>query len=142
MKRYIKYIMIIFAAVFSCDDNPFLVDCRDCVSEEPAYTSLLIKLDPDINEGLSPSAIVKIYEGRLEDNNLIGTYYVPGRSFEPDVTLNRKYTVTASYTDNKGKTYIAVDSAFPRLKYEKSQCEDPCWYVYDRVVNLVIKYRR
>ncbi|NMC41211.1 MAG: hypothetical protein GYA43_08570, partial [Bacteroidales bacterium] len=95
-----------------------------------------------INEGLSPSAVVRIYEGKLEDNNLLGTYYIPERSWEKDVTLNKKYTVTATYIDNHGKTYVAVDSAYPRLRYEKSQCEDACWYVYDRVVKLAIKYSR
>jgi len=62
-----------------------------------------------------------------------------GPGFELPVSLNKKYTVTATYQID-GDTYIAVDSAFPRVKYTKEQCEDPCYFVYDRIVDLRIKY--
>jgi hypothetical protein len=56
------------------------------------------------------------------------------------VTLNKKYTATAMYyyADNN---YVVVDSAFPKVKYEKDQCNDPCYFVYDRVVNLRLHYK-
>ncbi len=142
MHRVKNILILLITIIFSCDENPFFIDCRDCVSQEPEYATLLVKLDPGIGGGLTPSAVVRIYEGKLEDNNLLGTYYIPGRSWETNVTLNKKYTLTATYTDNHGNTYVAVDSAYPRLRYEKSQCEDACWFVYDRVVKLAIKYSR
>jgi len=127
--------------VFSCDEKPLLISCDECTEKEPDYATLIIKLDKNIIEEFSPSAVVRIYEGKLEDNILIETYYVPNLKFVINVALNKKYTVTATYTDERGVVYIAVDSAYPRVKYEKSQCENPCYYIYDRTVNLRIKYK-
>jgi len=134
--------MLIFIIIFSCDENPIFIDCNDCFDTEPEYATLLIRLDNNLSGGFSPPAIVRIYEGNLEDNILRYEYYVNGNKWEVDVALNKKYTITATYTDSKGIRYVAVDTAYPRLKYEKSQCDNPCYYIYDRVVNLVIKYRQ
>ncbi|HOU95241.1 MAG TPA: hypothetical protein PLN06_01265 [Bacteroidales bacterium] len=142
MKKYISYILFIFlAVVFSCDENPLLISCDECSETEPDYATLRIKLDKNIRNEFSPSVVVRIYEGKLEDNILIDSYYVPASDCKINVALNKKYTVTATYTDERGIVYIAVDSAYPRVKYEKTQCKDPCYYVYDKTINLRIKYR-
>ena len=55
------------------------------------------------------------------------------------VTLNKKYTLTATYyqPDNY---YVAIDAATPRVKFEKNQCDDPCYFVYDKEIDLRLKY--
>jgi hypothetical protein len=58
-----------------------------------------------------------------------------------DVPINKKYTATATYYKSDIK-YVAVDSATPRVKYDKNQCDDPCYFVYDRVVDLRLKYTK
>ncbi|MGQ9621309.1 MAG: hypothetical protein ACUVTX_10055 [Bacteroidales bacterium] len=142
MKNYtIYFILFTFILIFSCDENPFFIDCRDCTEEEPEYAILIVYLDNSLTGGSNPPATVKIYEGILEDNILLNTFYVRYKKLEIDVALNKKYTLTATYTGPNGKQYIAVDTAYPRVRYEKSQCENPCYYLYDYIVNLRIKYK-
>jgi tartrate dehydratase beta subunit/fumarate hydratase class I family protein len=55
------------------------------------------------------------------------------------VTVNKKYTVSATYYIN-GNNYTVVDSATPRIKYNKDECDEPCYYVYNKVIDLRLKY--
>jgi len=140
MKKYALYILMsFFAAVFSCDENPIFIDCQDCTQDEPDHATLILYLEKKMTDW-HPAVVVRIYEGNLEDNILRDIFYVRQEKLEVDVPLNKRYTITATYSDANDNSYIAVDTAFPRVKYEKSQCENPCYYVYDRIVNLRLKY--
>jgi hypothetical protein len=119
---------------FSCEEQGWIGNCDDCASTEPDRAVIEGKVDKD---GLP--AMLRIYEGELENDILYTSFMASGPGFELPVLLNKKYTVTATYQID-GDTYIAVDSAFPRVKYTKEQCEDPCYFVYDRIVDLRIKY--
>jgi hypothetical protein len=139
MKKIKKILFLIILAIsFSCEDQPLFVKCPDCTSEEPVKTNLEIKID--INYFGAPT-IIKIYEGNLSDSILYGSFNASGTNTTMPVVLNKKYTVTASYyvPDN---FYIAVDSATPRVMYDKKQCDSPCYFVYDKVVDLRLKYAK
>lgn len=142
MKKYALYIiMLLFSAILSCDENPIFIDCHDCMPDEPDHATLVLYMEKQLTDW-HPAAIVRIYQGNLEDNVLLNLFYIRYEKWEIDVPLNKKYTITATYTDINGKDYIAVDTAYPRVKYEKSQCESPCYFVYDRIVNLRLKYMK
>jgi hypothetical protein len=81
---------------------------------------------------------IKIYEGNLEDNNLYETFRSSG-IITHAVPVNKKYTLTATFLVG-GNTYTAVDSAFPRVTFDKTSCDEPCYYVYDNNINLMLKY--
>ena len=130
--------MMIF--LFSCEERPFIANCADCFPEEPTETSIITKIDPNFKYSLPIIITIKVYEGDLEDNILRKEYSSTSRKFEITVDLNKKYTFTAIYIDDDGNTYIAVDSATPRVRFEKNICDEPCYYVYDKVVNLRMKY--
>jgi hypothetical protein len=126
---------LIIVVSFSCEDQGFFVQCSDCTVDEPVTAELLADLDPDYYY----NAIIQIWEGNLEDSILVNTYPSSGTTFSQEVTINKKYTITATYYVSND-TFIVVDSATPRVKYEKSQCQDPCFYIYDRKCNLRLKY--
>lgn len=133
----ISLIFIFMIFCFSCEERGLaLVNCPDCTANEPTKTSLEIKLD--INE--FEMTDINIYEGNLEDSILYATFR-SAVSNTYAVPVNKKYTVTATYNKPTGK-YITVDSAFPRVKYDKVSCQDPCYYVYDKKVNLKLKYTK
>jgi hypothetical protein len=137
----ISIVTIILTVLLSCEDTSLLVNCEECYTSEPQEAEIEIKLEDDpVN--FSPSVLVSIYEGNIEDNALLTSFRTFGTSSSYSVVLNKKYSVKATYTTNNGITYIAVDSAIPRVKYEKSQCDENCYYVYDRVVDLRIKYTK
>jgi hypothetical protein len=137
MKEFRKYIfLIILALLFSCEDSKNYTDCESCESEEPDMAVITAELD-DSNTG---GTIIKVYEGRIEDNivyDSIRVYHTT--KYEKRVSLNRMYTITATYFINN-KLYTVVNSTTPRVKYTETMCEEPCYYVYDKQVDLTRKY--
>ncbi len=130
-------VFILLAIVFSCDKTDMVfVRCSECTDFEPVNAVLDIRLDSE-DPGI---AQINIYEGNLEDDILYGSLRVAGRSSVTyDVLINKKFTVTAEYLID-GKRYIAVDSAQPRVKYDEDSCDEPCYYIFDRILDLRLKY--
>jgi hypothetical protein len=136
MLKIIRIILFpLLIIIFSCEDKGFIVRCSDCTAEEPVSTDLTAQLDPDHYT----SAVISIWDGNLEDSLLITSFPAYGETVSEEVVLNKKYTITAAYTLG-GSEVIAVDSATPHVKYEKSQCDEPCYFIYDKKVNLKLHY--
>jgi hypothetical protein len=133
--RLLFFLLLVIS--FSCEDQLFIIPCSDCKADEPVDAELYAKLDTKYYYG----AQIKIWEGNLEDSILVGSYPNYTNTFTHMVTLNKKYTLTATYYISEDK-YIAVDSATPRVKYEKAQCDNPCYYVYDTKCDLRLKYTK
>jgi hypothetical protein len=134
--------LIVLVISFSCEDQIFLVNeriilvkCAECTAEEPLKAKLEIRID--LNNSGNPTSI-NVYEGNLSDSILVATYNAHGTGIPVSVLMNKKYTLTATY-NIRDAVYIAVDSATPRTVYDKNQCNAPCYYVYDNVVDLRLK---
>ena len=139
MRIAIKIFQVIaFVFCLACTDQGLIVKCPDCVTEEPFKTILDVNLDASY---LGYETIIKVYEGNIEDSIIYKSFKTTATSTIVSVTLNKKYTITATYyiSDNY---YVAVDSATPRVKFEKSQCDNPCYFVYDKTIDLRLKYTR
>ena len=139
MKKFIKILLLAILIIsFSCEEQGLFVKCSECTAEEPVTTELEIKLDYGL---YGAATLVNVYEGNLEDSILYHSYNVSGPSTTVPVNLNKKYTITATYYI-AGNYYITVDSATPRVKYTRDQCDDPCYFVYDRIIDLRLKYSK
>lgn len=123
--------------VLSCDKLPLIIQCKDCTESEPDAAILNAKLE-DPSDG-SYDTEINIYEGNIEDSILVSSYKWSMGTWSMEVSLNKKYTVSATY-QYKGIRYIAVDCATPRVKFDTRQCEKPCYYVYNNNLDLRIKY--
>jgi len=138
MKKILRITSLFILIIsLSCEDQGFIVQCSDCIPEEPITAELYADLDPD----LFYECLVQIWEGNLEDSILVDSYPIYSRTFTQEVTINKKYTITATYYISDVR-YIAVDTATPRVRYEKSQCEEPCFFIYDKKCDLRLKYTR
>lgn len=135
MKSIFKIIILgILIIFFSCEDKGWYTNCSDCTTTEPDMANLAIRLS---NTGTPVK--VKIYEGELEDSVILSSATPWSSVYNFSVVLNKKFTVTATYSiDNK--SYTAVDSAFPRVKYTETQCEEACYFVYDNELDMRLKY--
>jgi hypothetical protein len=139
LRDYIKLIISIIAfsvlvLLFSCEKHP-IVNCSECEQEEPLKAKLEIRLENGYN------TTVNIYEGNLEDSIIYISKFAGSNRVYEYVPLNRKYTITATYYD-RGNYYIVINSVIPRVVYDEYSCEEPCYYVYDRKVNLRLKYKK
>jgi hypothetical protein len=131
--RLVMFFIMVF--LFSCEEQGIFVKCTDCTTDEPVKADLEIKVDIN-NSGAA--TLIDVYEGNIEDNVLYDSFTTLDSRTTVSVSINKKYTVTASYNFT-GDHYIAVDSATPRVKYNKDQCEKPCYYVYDKVLDLRLR---
>lgn len=140
MKILLKISLVILLIMcFSCEDKGLIVKCPDCETTEPDKATLAIDLTLN-NYGFNPTQIT-VYEGNLEDSVIYDSFSTSFESTTVVVSLNKKYTLTASYYFD-GNYYVAVDSATPRVRFEKSQCNEPCYFIYDKDVNLKLKYTK
>lgn len=133
--RLVFYSSLVF--IFSCEKQGGYFYCSDCMEAEPIGAEIQVKLKFTNGAGV----LIDIYEGNLEDNILLGTYIEYSTIFTTSVTLNKKYTITASYKID-GIDYLAVNSLTPRVREEKVRCKDPCFLVYDKVADLRLKYTK
>jgi hypothetical protein len=132
------FVAAVFVLSLSCEDQGLIVKCPDCVSDEPTKTDLIVKLDPSVSSYLT---LITVYEGNIEDSVIYSSFNTTSSEATISVTLNKKYTVTATY-HSLNNYYVAVDAAQPRVRYEKSQCDNPCYYVYDKSLDLRLKYTK
>jgi hypothetical protein len=136
MKRVLQIFFIILLIInFSCEDNGWSVNCSDCTTDKPETAILDIKL----KSNTSQPVLLNAYEGELADSVLYNSVTTTNTEYYLTVRLNKKYTLTATYQID-GKTYIAVDEASPKVKFTDGQCDNPCYYVYNKVIDLSIKY--
>lgn len=139
MRNFSRILTFFIAAiVFSCESMP-IINCSDCLDSEPLKAEVKVNLD----DRVYTNATLVIYEGDIEDNIVFGTFsYNDRHDITITVPLNKRYTFAATYKYQfVNGTYTAVDTAFPRVRYDESQCENPCYYVYDNKVDLRIKYQ-
>ncbi|HVN58039.1 MAG TPA: hypothetical protein VMT63_07065 [Bacteroidales bacterium] len=137
MKLKLYILTVLFALLFSCDGKFMIVNCNDCTESEPSTANILLKLNPTGGS----SAIINVFKGPVEDDILLETISTNATEYSYSGTLNTRYSFTAEYYfQDTQSTVVVVNSAYPRVKYEKQQCENNCYYVYDNTVNLKVKY--
>lgn len=139
LRDYLKLIISIIAfsvlvLLFSCEKHP-IVNCSECEQEEPLKARLEIRLENGYN------STVNIYEGNLEDSIIYISKFAGSNQIFEYVPLNRKYTITATYYD-RGNYYIVINSVIPRVVYDEYNCEEPCYYIFNKKVNLRLKYKK
>ena len=139
MKDFLKSLFL-FSLIFitSCEDNGMIVNCQECDKIEPTHVDIEIKIDI---QDFGYPVTIEIYEGNIEDGVIITTKVAGGNRTSENLRINKQYTFTALYSTPEG-SYTVIDSALPRISYNQDQCDDPCYYVYDKVVNLRLKYTK
>lgn len=120
---------------FSCEKQDFFVRCSECTEDEPNNAELRIKLDNDQHT----QTRINVYEGNIEDSILYKTFTTDMSQITISVIVNKEYTLEAIYHVYH-ETYIAIDKVRPQIRYDKTQCDNPCYYVYNKTANLKIKY--
>ena len=149
MKSYkILFIFLGLTLFFSCENDEEVlkdisfIDCSKCTVDEPFTAEIRIKLaDPYKFGSADDRVFIDIFEGNLEDDVLFGSVQTSSGETTLSLPINKKYSITATYyIDNK--TYIAVNSVTPRVKYNDSSCDEPCYYTSPGSLNLKLKHTK
>jgi len=106
-------ILLTFAFFLSCEEQGLFVKCSDCTTSEPEKTNLEVKLD-FAQYGFE--TIINVYEGNVEDSVIFRSFNTSSSYTTINVTLNKKYTVTATYYI-PDDYYVVIDSSTPKVNY-------------------------
>lgn len=137
MTRPVYCISLLFLLLLSCEDR-FVTDCRKCTEEGIGDVKLELFLGGStVNEPFYK--IVTVYEGAIEDSLILRRFGSEMGYMEIDAMLYKNYTVTLGFSI-KGKRYITVDAVCPKVRYDESSCKLPCYYIYDNVADLRLRY--
>ena len=137
MTRPLYLISLFFLLLFSCEDG-FVTDCRKCVEGRIGNVKLELLLGGStVYEPFYKT--VTVYEGEIEDSLILRRLGTELGYLEIDAMLYKNYTVTLQFAI-KGKNYISVDALCPKVRYDESSCDQPCYYVYDNVADLRLGY--
>jgi len=125
-------IMLILGA---CEDG-YITDCDECYPDGTGDVYLKIHVTKD-----QLISALKIYEGPIEDNRLLNEFVVYEDECEYKAMLYKDYTLSIEYLVD-GKRYIAIDKARPKVRYDENTCDEKCYYIYDNIVDLTLKYNK
>ncbi len=143
IKIKILLTIIALSIITSCNDNQVpqvadeecdTYDYSDCNTIEP--TQGLLKIELTIND-TNPSPILKIYDGFIEENNIIFKDTMTSAHFELYVNINKHYSASVDYKNN-GKIITAVDGT-DFLAKSSQVCDSICWYLVGDELNVKLK---
>ena len=128
-------IFLSIVILFSCEDLKHLVDCSKCKTDEPSTADIRVK----VSTGFYDPVVINIYEGFLEDSILFKSVITTSPGVTINLPLNKTYTISAGYMTTAGHSYNVINSLTPRVRYVADQCNEPCYMIYDDVINLKLK---
>jgi hypothetical protein len=124
--------------LFSCEDGG-ITDCDTCDPGGISQPQLTIYIRN--SEYVPANPVVTIYEGAIEDSIVLRRMSV-NESYSYityDAVLYKDYTATLEFFLNSVK-YVAIGAACPKVRYDESTCDEPCYYLYDNVIDLRLRY--
>ncbi len=138
MSRISLAVSLLMLLLFSCEDG-YLTDCRRCYTNVEGNVTIEIRFRNPDRVPLNP--VVTIYEGAIDEGIIIDRYYVqdPTSFISYDAILYKNYSATLEFSYD-GKRYITTAAACPKVRYDESSCDEPCYYIYDNVLDLRLRY--
>jgi hypothetical protein len=138
MSRTILITVFLILLLLSCGEG-YLTDCNECYSDNYNVVLYIRYRNP---EAVPDNPIVTLYEGNVSDSLILEKYYItdPYSVTRFYAMLYKDYSATLEFTLD-GEKYIVTGSACPKVRYDETTCEEPCWYVYDNVIDLRLRYQ-
>jgi len=139
MSRAIIAVSLLLMLLLSCEDK-FATDCGECYAESPVGATLTISFrNPDY---VPANPKVTLYEGAIEDNIILEQFFIsdPYSYVSFDALLYKDYSATLEFMLD-GVKYTTADGVCPQVGYDETSCDEPCYFVYDNVLDLRLRYQ-
>jgi len=138
MSRTSLILSILLLLLLSCEEG-YLTNCSQCYTSEDYAVRLKISIRNP--ERISENPVVTLYEGPVSDGIVIERYSIidPNATIYYDAILYKDYSATLEVRYD-GKNYVTTAGACPKVRYDETTCEEPCWYVYDNILDLRLRY--
>ncbi len=138
MSRISVLLTILILLLFSCEEG-YLTDCSQCsVSED---YNVVLKINLRDQDRYMEDPVVTLYEGPVSDGIVIEKYYIvdPNSMIYYGAILYKDYSATLEFRYN-GRQYVSTAGACPKVRFDETTCDEPCWYVYDNIIELNLRY--
>lgn len=137
MSKTSLIIAAILLLLFSCEEG-YITDCGECYSD--GYR-VVLKIKFRNPEYIPINPIITLYEGNVSDSIIIEKFYIsdPYTYIDYNAILYKDYSATLVFYKD-GRKYITTAAACPKVKYDETTCEEPCYYLYDNVLDLRLRY--
>lgn len=139
MSRISIVVSLALLLLFSCEGS-VATDCRECTPDN--IGSVTLKIYVRNPEAIPINPIITLYEGAIEDSIVLRQYTMTdpyALSVYYDAMLYKNYTASVKFYFNNRK-YILIDAACPQVRYDETSCDQPCYYIYDNVIDLRLRY--
>lgn len=138
MSRTSIILAAIILLLFSCEEE-YLTNCSQCDTSDNYAVRLRISLRNP--ERIPENPVVTLYEGPVSDGIILERYNIidPNAVIYYNAILYKDYSATLEVRYD-GKNYVTTAGACPKVRYDETTCEEPCWYVYDNILDLRLRY--
>jgi hypothetical protein len=138
MSRTSIILAILFLLLFSCEEG-YLTNCDECYTNNDNNVVLKIRYRNEHYVPINP--VVTLYDGNISDSVIIEKFRItdPYSYIDYYAILYKDYSAMLEYTYD-GKKYAVVASACPKVRHDETTCEESCWYVYDNILDLRLRY--
>ncbi len=139
MSRSSITVVVLLTLLLSCEES-MVKDCGECYPGGIETATLIISFrTPDY---IPVNPVVTLYEGSVKDSIILARYFIqePHSYIRYDALLYKDYSATLEFTLD-GRRYITMAGACPQAGYDEFSCDEPCWFVYDNVIDLKLRYR-
>lgn len=121
---------------YSCSTEDFqVVDCSECYTDKPEFSEAKISVTID-DENLQVP--ITVYLGSYDDGLIVYEDITTIRLNYVWLKNEVDYTLVAEYTRN-GRTVNVVNGLTMKIRKDYENCNEPCYYVRNRSVNLKLK---
>ncbi len=138
MSKTSLILVLLIMLLFSCEEG-FLTDCDKCYTGPDFSVELnVIYRNPD---RVPVNPLLTIYEGNISDSIIISRIRIAdpySYMYQPAI-LYKDYSATLEFTYD-GQKYLTIASACPGVRYDETTCDEPCYFVYDNVLDLRLRY--
>jgi hypothetical protein len=123
--------------LFSCEEG-FITDCNQCYSDDYRVILRIRYRNPDY---MPNHPVVTLYEGKVSDSIVLKKFYItdPTSYIDYNAILYKDYSATLVFYKD-GQKYIITAGACPNVRYDETSCEEPCYYLYDNILDLRLRY--
>ncbi|MDR2011001.1 MAG: hypothetical protein LBQ22_11050 [Bacteroidales bacterium] len=134
-------ILLIISFLFflsGCNKFPWIKEgeCDYCYSEKPGTVAVRLNFSRQYDD--ESEIYYTVYQGKAFGSAIVlegkTSYSYLDIYMEPD----KSYTIVAEYF-KFNKTYYVINECTTKIKYLRSVCDDPCYYVFDTQCDLELK---
>jgi len=123
--------------LFSCEEA-FVTDCKECYNDDYRVILRIRYRNPDY---IPNNPVITLYEGNVSDSIIIEKLHIsePYTYIDYNAILYKDYSATLEFYKD-GRKYVTTAAACPKVRYDETTCEEPCYFLYDNVLDLRLRY--